>query len=87
MAWVYILQTKAGKYYVGSTTNIEERLKHHIGGHTPSTKSLGVEKLLLKQEYKTLLEARSVEQKIKNLKRKDYVDKMLQDGYIKIKPK
>jgi predicted GIY-YIG superfamily endonuclease len=86
MAWVYILQTKAGKYYVGSTTDIDERLKHHIGGYTPSTKSLGVEQLLLKQEYKTLVEARSVEQKIKNLKRKDYIVKMLQDGYIKIMP-
>ena len=85
MAWVYILQTKSGNYYIGSTTNIDSRLKHHMGGHTPSTKSMGVEKLLLRQEYKTLRQARVVEQKIKSLKRKDYIDKMVKDGYIKIK--
>ena len=73
MAWVYILKTKSYKYYVGSTDNLEARLKHHFGGYTPSTKSLGVEKLLLRQEYKTLQEARSVEKKMKNLKRKDYI--------------
>jgi putative endonuclease len=86
MAWVYILQTKSGNYYVGSTTNIDERLKHHFGGFTPSTKSMGAEKLLLKQRYRTLGQARIVEEKIKNLKRKDYIDKMVQDGYIRIKP-
>jgi len=86
MAWIYILQTKSEKYYVGSTTNIKDRLEHHIGGYTPSTKSLGVEKLLFKQEYKFLSEARSVEKKVKNLKRKDYIEKILKDGYIKISP-
>ncbi|MEI6863822.1 MAG: GIY-YIG nuclease family protein [Candidatus Adlerbacteria bacterium] len=84
MAWVYILKTKSGKYYVGSTTDMDERFKHHMGGHTPSTKSLGPEKVLLKQEYKTLKEARFVEGKIKNLKRRDYIEKILKDGYIKI---
>ena len=85
MAWVYILQTKAGSYYVGSTTDIDARLKHHFGGHTPSTKSMGVEKLLLKQEYKSLHKARIIEQKVKALKRKAYIDKMVKDGYIKMK--
>ena len=84
MAWVYILETEMGKYYVGSTTNLEERLKHHMGGYTPSTKALKFKKLLLKQEYETLKEARAVESKIKKLKRRDYIEKMIEDGYIKI---
>jgi putative endonuclease len=38
--FVYILYSqKTSKYYIGSTSNIEDRLKHHNGGHTPSTKS------------------------------------------------
>ena len=69
---------------MGSTENIYARLRHHFGGHTPSTKSLGAEKLLLKQEYKTLSEARLVETKIKKLKRKDYIEKILKEGYIKL---
>ena len=86
MAWIYILKTKSGKYYVGSTTDISERMRHHFGDHTPSTKSLGPEGLSLVQEYPTLKEARSVEFKIKKLKRKDYVEKMIQEGYIKLRP-
>ena len=86
MAWVYILKTKSGKYYVGSTESLDQRLEHHFGGHTPSTKRLGAEQLLLKQEYKTLKDARSVEKKIKKLKRKDYIEKILKDGYIKLTP-
>jgi predicted GIY-YIG superfamily endonuclease len=86
MAWVYILKTESGKYYVGSTINLGKRLEHHFGGYTPSTKSLKVDRLVLSQEYRNLKEARSVELKIKKLKRKDYIEKMIIDGYIKLVP-
>jgi len=37
---VYILfSSKTGKYYIGSTDNLEGRLKHHNAGSTSSTKS------------------------------------------------
>ena len=87
MAWVYILKTESGKFYIGSTENIEARLRHHLRGATPSTKRLRVETLLLKQEYKTIVDARAVEKKIKKLKRHDYVEKILKDGYIKLSPR
>lgn len=86
MAWVYILATKSGRYYIGSTSDIDKRLAHHLGGHTPSTKRLQARSLLLLQIYKTLAEARSVERKIKKLKRRDYIEKMIKDGYIGILP-
>lgn len=86
MAWVYILKSKSGKFYVGSTANLDKRLLHHFGGYTPSTKRLHVMSVALAQEYETLKNARSVEKKIKNLKRHDYIEQMLQDGYIKLSP-
>ena len=86
MAWVYILKTKSGKYYIGSTDNLDNRLRHHFRGFTPSTKALGAESLLLTQKYVSLKEARGVEKKIKKLKRRDYIEKMLKDGYIKLTP-
>ena len=86
MAWVYILQTRANKFYVGSTANLSARLKHHQSGFTPSTKALGFESLVLSQEYKTLAEARLIEKKIKKFKRRDYIEKMIQDGYIRVQP-
>jgi len=41
-------------------------------------------KLVFEQKYQTIEEARAVEKRIKNLKRKDYIEKIIKDGYIKI---
>jgi predicted GIY-YIG superfamily endonuclease len=86
MPFVYILQNDEGKYYIGSTENIEKRLLHHFGGHTPSTKRLGNLRLVFSQEYKLLKDARSIEYKLKKLKRHDYIANIIKDGFIKIKP-
>jgi predicted GIY-YIG superfamily endonuclease len=85
MAKVYILEgVNNRKYYVGSTINLEQRLKHHFGGHTPSTKRFGRLKLVFQQEYQTLAEARTIERKLKKLKRKDYLNKIIEDGFIRM---
>ncbi len=86
MAWVYILSTESGKYYIGSTENITQRLKHHKGGFTPSTKSMVFKDCLLTQEYQTLGEARLIEKRLKSFKRRDYIEKIIKDGYIRIQP-
>lgn len=85
MAWVYILKTKNGQYYVGSTDDVVRRLKQHSQKHTATTARLKIEEIVLKQEYETLAKARTVERKIKKLKRKDYIEKMIKEGYIKIR--
>jgi putative endonuclease len=39
MYFVYILfSSKTNKFYIGSTDNLESRLKHHNAGSTPSTR-------------------------------------------------
>ena len=84
MAYVYIIESvRDGRYYIGSTINIEERLRHHLYGGTPSTRRFGRIRLVFKQYYPSLREARTVERKLKGLKRKDYLKKIVQDGYIK----
>jgi len=84
-AFVYILKDQKGKFYVGSTNDLERRLYQHDMGHTQTTRNMRKPTLVLKQEYETLQMARSVEDKIKKLKRRDYIEKMISDGYIKIK--
>lgn len=86
MAFVYILGFPSGKFYIGSTVDLADRMAHHAGRYTPSTKRLGISALLLAQEYSTLKDARSVEYKLKKLKRRDYIAKIVEDGYIKIVP-
>ena len=83
--FVYILQDKNFKFYIGSTSDIDRRIKQHLNGHTQTTRNMNEPKLILTQKYNTLEEARSVERKIKKLKRKDYIEKMIQNGFIKIK--
>ena len=83
---VYILKTSSGKYYIGSTTDLDKRIAHHKGGFTPSTKRLGKVEIVFKQEYKTLKDTRTIEKKFKKLKRKDYIEKIIKDGYIKVRP-
>ena len=84
MAFVYILRTASGKYYIGSTINLEQRMRHHQAGGTQLTRRLRNPELALAQKYDTLKQARYVEFRLKKLKRRDYIEKIIQDGYIKI---
>jgi predicted GIY-YIG superfamily endonuclease len=40
--------------------------------------------LVFSQEFETLQLARIIEKKIKSWKRKDFIDKIIRDGFIKI---
>ena len=82
--YVYILKDKNGKFYVGSTDNLERRLKQHKNGHTQTTRNMDNFEIVLKQEYDSLDLARKIELKIKKLKRKDYIEKMINEGYIRM---
>ena len=83
-ACVYILKNESGKFYVGSTDNLERRLHQHSLGHTQTTRNMKSFILVLKQNYPSLEMARKIERKIKQLKRKDYIEKMVKEGYIKL---
>lgn len=82
--WIYILKGETGKYYIGSTKDLERRIAQHSQGHTHSTKRMGTLNLVFSQEYPNLSEARKIELKIKKWKRKDYVEKIIKEGYIRI---
>lgn len=87
MAHVYILKTSSGKYYIGSTDDLKRRMVQHRSRiHTHSTKRMGELRLIFAQEYNTLDDARSVERKLKRFKRRDFIEKIIKDSYIKITP-
>lgn len=83
MAWVYILQNETGNFYIGSTTNIKQRLAHHKAGYTPSTKRYKKIKLVFLQEFPSLKTARKIETRLKNYKRKDFIEKIINDKIIR----
>ena len=60
MAWVYMLRGSSGRYYIGSTTDMQRRLEQHRRGHTHSTRRLGhTLELAATLEVSTLTEARN----------------------------
>ena len=75
---------ESGKFYVGSTDNLKRRLHQYTVGHTQTTRNMKVCTLVLKQKYPSLKIARKIERKIKQLKSKDYIEKMVKEGYIKL---
>lgn len=82
---VYILYfDNSDRYYVGSTSNLKRRLDQHRSGHTNSTKRLGNFNLVFSQEFSSLNKARWVEKRIKSWKRRDFIERIIKDGYIKL---
>lgn len=81
---VYILKDANNKLYIGSTDNIERRLYQHSRGSTHTTHRMDNPALVFSQEFESLKKAREVEKRLKKLKRKDYIEKIISDGYIKV---
>ena len=84
--FVYILQDDLKKYYIGSCADVDIRFKRHLSSRVHTTRRMKNPKIVLSQEYPTIQDAKKIEYKLKKLKRKDYIDKIVRDGYIKIKP-
>jgi len=82
--YVYILKGINSKFYVGSTADIKNRIRQHQHGHTQTTRNMGKFNIALIQEYEDIKTARKIEFKIKGLKRKDYIEKIIKDGFIRI---
>ncbi|RJR25998.1 GIY-YIG nuclease family protein [Candidatus Microgenomates bacterium] len=81
MYFVYILRsTKDGKYYIGSTKNIEQRLYRHNRGLVKSTTRRAPLKLIYYEEYKTLSEALKRESKIKSYKGGEAFKRLLKNS-------
>ena len=74
MFWLYILHNpETDRYYIGSTSDLERRLKQHRNGYTRTSKVLKTYSVVYKEEYLTLEEARAREGKLKSYKSKKYI--------------
>lgn len=86
MACVYILKSlKNGSYYVGSTINIENRLIQHNSGKSRYTSLIRPLELVFSQNYDSLVMARRIEFRLKKFKNRNIIEKIINDGFIKIK--
>lgn len=84
MNFVYILQSeKNGRYYIGSTNDIDRRLLEHNSGKTKSLRHILPLKLVFKKEYKVLIDARRMELHLKKLKNRNILERIISEGDIK----
>ena len=73
------------RFYIGSCKVVNKRLDEHNGGYVKSTKAYTPWALIMVQEYETFSDARKVEARLKKLKRRDYIEKIVSDGVIKMR--
>ena len=67
--YVYILYSRhLGNYYIGSTSDVENRLKKHLSNHKGYTSKAKDWIVAYKEEFQTKSEALFRERKIKNEK-------------------
>jgi putative endonuclease len=69
MAWTYILRGASGRYYIGSTENLERRISEHRRGSNHTTRRFGSNvELVAARELPCITEARKLEMALKRKK-------------------
>ncbi len=89
MFWAYILQSPAGRFYVGHTDNPIQRLKNH--NRTDSirgkfTRKNGPWKLVWSEEHSTRSSAMARERQIKSMKSARWIRDTLLNGRVRGAP-
>jgi len=78
MFFTYIIKsTTTGRYYIGSTSNIDQRIHSHNLGYTKSLKNKGPFLLVYKECFETRKEAYKREKQIKSYKSGEAFKKLI----------
>ena len=76
--YVYILYSElANRYYIGSTSNPEERIHRHNAGATISTKNGRPWKIVYTEIWTTKLEALKREVYLKKMKSRSFLEELI----------
>ena len=74
MCFTYIIESQSsGKWYYGSSENLDERLTYHNNGWNRSTKGRGPWKYIFVRPFSNADQAREFEFYLKRLRRKEYI--------------
>ena len=80
MWYVYVIRNSVNKrFYIGSTKDVEKRIKQHNQGKRRSIAHFGTYELILKEEFFTLEAARVRERQIKSYKGGNAFKKLLRE--------
>ncbi len=80
---VYILQSeKNGRYYIGSTNDLERRLAEHNAGKTKSLRFILPVRIVFTKEFKNSKNAISAEIKLKKFKNRHIIERIIKENKI-----
>jgi len=86
MFYVYILYSVvADRYYIGQTSNLEQRLERHNKGENRYTKFGIPWKLVYKEGFQTKAEAMEREKKLKSAKNREYLRRVIHTSRNELK--
>lgn len=75
MFYTYIIQSeKSGRYYIGHTSDLDQRLANHNDGRVKSTSKRGPWRVRYFEEYETKIQANQRELEIKKKKSRKYLE-------------
>jgi putative endonuclease len=75
---VYILKNDQHRYYVGSTSDLRDRLIRHNNGESLATRGRGPWRLVYRESYGTKSEAMKREYQIKRMKSRSYIQDLIE---------
>jgi putative endonuclease len=79
--YVYILFSETRKrYYIGSCSDVEERLRRHNAGATPSTKSGRPWKIVYCEKHPSKSDALKRENYLKSMKSRIYLEGLIHEA-------
>lgn len=83
MFFVYVLKSLSNsRHYIGSTGDLERRLKEHNSNKTTSLKNKGPFMIIHQKSFQTYIEARKREQLIKSYKGGNAFKKLLESNKL-----
>ena len=72
---VYVLRSQStGRFYVGHTENLANRISEHNNNRTASIKNRGPWEIFYSEEFATRSEASRREREIKGMKSRSYIE-------------
>jgi putative endonuclease len=75
---LYVLQSQStGRYYIGQTQGLEERVSYHNANYSKSLRNRGPWLLVYKEEYPTRVEALRRERQIKSWKDRAMIERLV----------
>jgi putative endonuclease len=81
--FVYILQSSVGgSFYVGHTSNLEDRLARHNEGRSAYTRAKGPWRLLYQEAFDSRSEASKREREIKGKKGRAYIEYLVRASRV-----